>query len=264
MQEILPAQGMQWSEDVLCGETERLGCHMLASWQYGYLERWIVITDLGFNKAQLAWYGMRFWIETSYKQQKSGGWQWQVTQMSEPQRASRMWLVMSVSSLWAISAGAQLEVEEQERQERKEEQEKLETHAMCLSTVPAAFSAFSAFPQPVPAESGRQASGASGATGATGATGQAVKKAVATQSCFTRGRAFLWAKLFRQEPWTPSCLPAEAWPSEPPPPRFVLTPRQQQEQQQQIARRIRNRKAEQRKERNRKAKQEQAALTNMS
>jgi hypothetical protein len=36
---------------------------------------------------------------------KRGGWQWQRTRMSDPQRAARLWLAVAVATLWLLSVG---------------------------------------------------------------------------------------------------------------------------------------------------------------
>ena len=40
---------------------------------------------------------------------KRGGWQWQRTRMSDPQRAARLWLAVAVATLWLLSVGAMAE-----------------------------------------------------------------------------------------------------------------------------------------------------------
>jgi hypothetical protein len=36
---------------------------------------------------------------------KRGGWQWQRTRMTDPQRAARLWLAVAVATLWLLSVG---------------------------------------------------------------------------------------------------------------------------------------------------------------
>ncbi len=44
-------------------------------------------------------------IEQGFKMTKRGGWQWQHTRMSDPQRAARLWLAVAVATLWLLSVG---------------------------------------------------------------------------------------------------------------------------------------------------------------
>jgi hypothetical protein len=41
----------------------RLPCTLLAQWEVGYDQAWLVVTDLEPAQATVAWYGMRSWIE---------------------------------------------------------------------------------------------------------------------------------------------------------------------------------------------------------
>ena len=52
------------------------------------------------------WYGLRSWIEASYRDLKSDGWQWHKTRLREPERAERLWLAMAVATLWTVTMGS--------------------------------------------------------------------------------------------------------------------------------------------------------------
>ena len=52
--------------------------------------------------AEAAWYGLRMWIEHGFEQFKSGGWQWQKSRMTDPDRASRLWLAIAVATRWVV------------------------------------------------------------------------------------------------------------------------------------------------------------------
>jgi hypothetical protein len=97
-----------------CGEVEcfsepksRLRCTLLARWDEGYKEVWLVITDLAPEEATVVWYGMRSWIEGGFKDTKRGGWQWHQTKMVDPARAERLWLAIAVATLWVLSVGGE-------------------------------------------------------------------------------------------------------------------------------------------------------------
>jgi Transposase DDE domain len=97
-----------------CGEVEcfsepksRLRCTLLARWDEGYDEVWLVVTDLAPEQATVVWYGMRSWIEGGFKDTKRGGWQWHQTKMVEPARAERLWFAIAVATLWVLSVGGE-------------------------------------------------------------------------------------------------------------------------------------------------------------
>ena len=54
-----------WSGRVTCFTTPeaRLAGTLLRSWATDAAEPWVMVTDLAPEPAQVAWYGMRAWIE---------------------------------------------------------------------------------------------------------------------------------------------------------------------------------------------------------
>jgi hypothetical protein len=104
---LLPNRGMKWSGDVTCFKSNPLNCTLLARWDEGYQAPWLIITDLEPEQANALWYGLRSWIESSYRDLKSDGWQWHKTRLREPARAERIWLAMAVATLWTITMGTE-------------------------------------------------------------------------------------------------------------------------------------------------------------
>ncbi len=89
-----------------------LGCTLLACWEPGHAEGWLILTDLPVAAASPCWYAFRSWIEQGFKVFKRGGWQWQRTRMSDPARAERLWLALAVATLWLVVIGAAVESDE--------------------------------------------------------------------------------------------------------------------------------------------------------
>lgn len=106
---IAPTQGSSWYGEVECfsEKKSRLQCSLLARWDEGYEEVWLIVTDLAPEQALAAWYGMRSWIEAGFKDTKRGGWQWHQTKITDPRRAERLWLAIAVATLWVVSVGGQ-------------------------------------------------------------------------------------------------------------------------------------------------------------
>ncbi len=67
------------------------------------------MTDFLPEQAEVFWYGMRMWIECEFKLTKRSGWNWHRTRMSDPERASRLWLAIAVATLWVVSVGGEAE-----------------------------------------------------------------------------------------------------------------------------------------------------------
>ncbi len=106
-----PSAGSAWCGKVECfsGEKSRLQCTLLARWEKGYEEVWLIVTDLTPAQATAVWYGMRSWIEGGFKDTKRGGWGWHQTKMVDPERAERLWLAIAVATLWAVSVGGEVD-----------------------------------------------------------------------------------------------------------------------------------------------------------
>ena len=104
-----PTVGSAWCGKVECfsGEVSRLQCTLLARWDEGYEEVWLIVTDLAPQQATAVWYGMRSWIEGGFKDTKRGGWHWHQTKMIDQERAERLWLAIAVATLWVVSVGGE-------------------------------------------------------------------------------------------------------------------------------------------------------------
>jgi hypothetical protein len=104
---LVPERGQTWCGNVTCfaDPSQWLVCTLLAQWDSDHADPWLVITDLEVPQAEIAWYGMRFWIECGFKDHKRGGWHWHLTKMTHPRRAERLWLVQVVALIWTVSVG---------------------------------------------------------------------------------------------------------------------------------------------------------------
>lgn len=111
LSQVITQVGQRWAGAVTCFATKgrQLECTLLARWDKGYADPWLVLTDLPAAQADVAWYGLRSWIECGFKDSKRGGWHWEQTKMRDPRRAERLWLAMAVATLWVVSVGCQAE-----------------------------------------------------------------------------------------------------------------------------------------------------------
>jgi hypothetical protein len=103
---VVPKTGMSWTGLVTCFKSNPLDCSLLARWDKGYLDPWLIVTDLEPQQGNALWYGFRSWIESSYRDLKSDGWQWHKTRLRETARAERIWLAMAVATLWTVTMGS--------------------------------------------------------------------------------------------------------------------------------------------------------------
>ena len=109
--EFAPAPDARWRGrgTAFASPESRLPCTLLAYWEAGCKEPWLILTDLPPEAADAGWYGLRAWIEQGFKLTKRGGWQWQRTRMTDPARASRLWLAVAVATLWLVRVGGAAE-----------------------------------------------------------------------------------------------------------------------------------------------------------
>lgn len=110
---LLPTPGHTWAGAVECfkSRSARLRGTLLAGWEAPHTEPWLILTDLPPDSSTALWYSLRTWIEQGFKDMKRGGWHWEQTKMTDPQRAARLWLVLAVATLWSVSVGGMLEAE---------------------------------------------------------------------------------------------------------------------------------------------------------
>ena len=106
-----PQTGTSWGGTGTAFSTCPLACTLLARWEEGHQDPWLILTDLAPEACDPCWYGLRMWIERGFKLTKRGGWQWQATRMSDPERAARLWVVIAVATLWLVSVGGEAEAD---------------------------------------------------------------------------------------------------------------------------------------------------------
>ena len=106
---LVPEPGTAWQGTGIAfkGRHRQLSCTLLACWEPGYKDPWLILTDLPPEASTACWYGLRAWIEQGFKITKRAGWQWQRTHMTQPERAARLWLAVAVATLWLLSVGGE-------------------------------------------------------------------------------------------------------------------------------------------------------------
>jgi hypothetical protein len=111
LQDLVGSVGVRWRGrgTAFASPACRLESTLLAWWGAGHKEPWFVLTDLAPEGCDAQWYGLRGWCEQAFKCGKRGGWQWQQTKMTDPNRAARMWLALAVATLWMLTVGSELD-----------------------------------------------------------------------------------------------------------------------------------------------------------
>jgi len=75
-------------------------------WQPKQPEPWCLFTNLAWLSGQV--YAIRWWQEESFKDFKSGGWQWNHSKLRCPQRMARLLFVMALAYTWMLGLGTQV------------------------------------------------------------------------------------------------------------------------------------------------------------
>jgi hypothetical protein len=82
----------------------RIPAHARAVWQDGYDEPWALVTNderlTGYEYAQ------RNWQEQSFRDLKSGGWQWSTSRVRCPNRMARFTMILVVAYGWIVGLGS--------------------------------------------------------------------------------------------------------------------------------------------------------------
>ena len=81
--------------------------NLVGVWARGQREPLVVLTDLPPRWLLLAWYGRRFWIAPGFRGDKSGGWNWEQSQVREPAHHDVLLLALAWATLLSLWAGAQ-------------------------------------------------------------------------------------------------------------------------------------------------------------
>lgn len=111
LKDVVTQVGQSWSGTITCFKSNPLECSLLARWDEGYSDPWLIVTDLTPDQADILWYGFRSWIECLFKDIKRGGFNWHLTRMRDPQRVERLWLAMAVATIWLVSVGGQADAQ---------------------------------------------------------------------------------------------------------------------------------------------------------
>jgi len=87
---LVPRPGTSWRGTGLALTRNQVPCTLLARWEEGDKDPWLMLTDLAPEASDAGWYGLRAWIEQGCKITKRAGWQWHRTRMRDPDRAARL------------------------------------------------------------------------------------------------------------------------------------------------------------------------------
>jgi hypothetical protein len=109
LKSVVPEPGTAWQGTGIAfkGRHRQLPGTLLACWEAGDKDSWLILTDSPPEASTACWYGLRVWIEQGFKITKRAGWPWPRTRMTTPERAARLWLAGAGATLGWLSVGGE-------------------------------------------------------------------------------------------------------------------------------------------------------------
>lgn len=98
-------EGETWAASgLIFKQRGRIPAHARAIWQDGYDQPWALVTN---DPALTGWeYAKRNWQEQSFRDLKSGGWQWSSSRIRSPQHMARFLMILVVAYAWVLGLGS--------------------------------------------------------------------------------------------------------------------------------------------------------------
>lgn len=103
---VAQAGQQAWLSSVQFTQRHRFGSHLLAYWQVGEKEPWLLTTNLPTSRQTLCAYRRRMWIEGMFADFKGQGFDLEATRLRHFQRLSRLTLVVALLYIELVSYGA--------------------------------------------------------------------------------------------------------------------------------------------------------------
>jgi hypothetical protein len=79
--------------------------HTAAVWQVGYQEPWLLVSNLDLGPELAELYAKRMHIETLFRDAKSGGFEWELSRVLQPERAQRLLLAIMLAVWCGVLLG---------------------------------------------------------------------------------------------------------------------------------------------------------------
>jgi len=107
--DLAPRRGRSWfgHADVFRKAGWR-AAGVAAVWARGMKEPWLPVADGPGSLRHVRAYAKRMWVEESFRDDKSSGFQWQASRVTRPAHAARLLVVLALAMILAVSLGARL------------------------------------------------------------------------------------------------------------------------------------------------------------
>jgi hypothetical protein len=105
--ELAPRPGRRWlGEAEVFKKAGWRGANVVATWERGMKEAWLLLTDERASLRHCRVYGKRMWVEESHRDDKSAAFHWEQSQVHNPTHALRLLLVIALAMVLAASQGS--------------------------------------------------------------------------------------------------------------------------------------------------------------
>lgn len=81
--------------------------HLHLLWEPGQEEGWCLFTNA--PDLHAVRYALRCWQEESFRDLKSGGWQWEASRLRCPMRMEQLLLILAITYAWTLALGVQVQ-----------------------------------------------------------------------------------------------------------------------------------------------------------
>src|SRR5262249_27514401 len=102
-----PQPGTSWRGTGLAFTRNQVPCTLLARWEEGYKDPWLILTDLAPEASDPGWYGLRAGTEQGFKMTNGAGGQGPRPRMTAPGGGAGLWRAVAVPPLWLLSVGGE-------------------------------------------------------------------------------------------------------------------------------------------------------------
>lgn len=104
--ELAPRVGARWlGEAEVFKKAGWRGAHVVATWEPGMKEPWLLLTDQRASLRHCRTYSKRMWVEESFRDDKSAAFHWGQSRVNDPAHALRLLLVLALALVLATSQG---------------------------------------------------------------------------------------------------------------------------------------------------------------
>jgi Transposase DDE domain len=108
VRDLAPQPGRRWlGEAEVFKKAGWRGANVVATWERGMTEPWLLVTDGRASLRHCRTYGKRMWTEESFRDDKSSGFHWGESRVDDPAHAERLLLVLALAVVLAASVGGQ-------------------------------------------------------------------------------------------------------------------------------------------------------------